>query len=449
MNHTNESAGTLDAQRDAIVEYIAKGINHGCGECIGLELEHFIVQKETQTLVPYLDDPETGALGVVSILKQLEPFYDESTYEPQADGFENLIGLSREFANITLEPGAQFEISIGPVLEVRDLDIVYQRFRDELDPLLAAYDYELLSIGYHPTSCAFEIPLIPKERYYFMDKHFKTTGKHGICMMRATASAQVSIDFESERDAIRKFRIANAIGPLLAFVTDNSPVFEGEPLGSAAATRSGLEVPNRMVRTRIWDDVDAQRSMIAPSTFDDVFSFQSYASSILDAPAIFTYSTDSEGVKHNTWQGTTSFAEALAGQTLSKDTIEHILSLFFFDVRLKTYIEIRMADSLPIPYALAFAALIKGLFYREETIQTLNAAFKHVTATAIAQAKTALEKDGYSALVFERPASEWLDELVKLAHEGLSDCEQFYLSPLAYLVESRKTLVDADAEDAD
>jgi glutamate--cysteine ligase len=442
MDYHKDFGDGQASQTSAIADYIARGISHGCGDCIGLELEHFVVTKDAHALVPYFDNPDTGDLGVQSILEKLVPFYDEAIFEEQKNGSKYLIALSREYANITLEPGAQLEISIGPVLEVRDLEVVYTRFQEELYPILAENGYELLSLGYHPTSCAQEIPLIPKERYFFMDKQFETTGKHGICMMRATASTQVSIDFESEEDAIRKFRIAHALSPLFAFITDNSPLFEGEHLGSKKPTRSGLTLPPRMVRTAIWDDVDPVRAMTTPHTFDDHFDFSVYAESILNAPAIFTIETDSDGKKSNVWQGTRSFSEALAGRTLDRQTIEHILSLFFYDVRLKTYIEIRAADSLPIDYALAFAAFIKGLFYLKENVAILEKHFEHITAESIISAKADLLSNGYTALVYGRPVTDWLDELIVLASQGLKDPERTYLAPLAHLIATRSTLIE-------
>jgi glutamate--cysteine ligase len=162
----------------------------------------------------------------------------------------------------------------------------------------------------------------------------------------------------------------------------------------------------------------------------------------LDSPAIFTTGKDSEGKKTSTWQGTTTFAEALAGQSLKKETIELILSLFFFDVRFKTYIEIRAADSLPIHYALSCAALIKGLFSRKETVQLLAEYFEHLSAADIASAKTALREQGYEALVYQRPATQWLDEIFALSHKGLGESERPYLEPLAQLVAARTTLID-------
>jgi glutamate--cysteine ligase len=336
-------------------------------------------------------------------------------------------------------------------------------------------------------------------------------------MMRATASAQVSGDYTSEADAVRKFRIANALGPLLAFITDNSPVFEGRSVGSGGVGSTGLAIPERMVRTVIWDDVDASRSMIAPHTFDKGFDFATYAASVLSAPAIFTLEDDGQsgdagggaggerrgtgggrqgagggtggGAKRGVPQGGRSFAEALAGRELDRATIEHILSLFFFDVRFKTYIEIRMADSLPIDYALAFVALIKGLFYREGNLRRLEALLgwaewpadlladplagqpieqpaellagqaaellaghgeqaARVDAAAVAAAKAALRSEGYGALVYQRSAAAWLDELIAMARQGLDGTEAPYLEPLARLVADRTTLVDV-ANDGD
>jgi glutamate--cysteine ligase len=478
MNQHFDNTGVLASQVRSVSDYIARGIEHGCGDCIGLELEHFIVRADDLSYVPYFDDPATGAVGVGTILKRLAPFYDEEIYETQNNGNKNLIGLSRRLANITLEPGAQFEISIGPVLRVQNLDIIYQDFRAEIDPLLAEYGYRLLELGYHPTASAHNISLIPKDRYYLMDEHFKSTGKHGICMMRASASTQVSIDYASEADAIRKFRIANAIGPLLAFVTDNSPLFESTYIGSGKATASGMPIPTRMARTSIWDDVDARRSMVAPHTFDEGFGFESYAASILESPAIFTTETDGNGEKRSVRQGMKSFAEVLTKQGLDRATIEHVLSLFFFDVRFKTYIEIRMADSLPVEYALAFAALIKGLFYSEEnlrrieellgwheatgdgdeirdrgalgggaTVPPVQSAGTHAppptVTNTVASAKTSLRGAGYDALVYGRGAAEWLDDLIGMAQTFLSVGERSYLEPLARLVAARTTLADS------
>jgi glutamate--cysteine ligase len=441
-------------QAQAISHYILSGTKNAIentisttNEHLGLELEHFIVQKSNKAYIPYLEDAQTGQPGVSTVLRRLLPYYREALYEPQSDGSQCLMGLSRPFANITLEPGAQLEISIGPVSTIAELDAQYKNFRSELELILDELDLAIVELGYHPTANSRNIPLLPKERYRFMAKHFESTGQHGICMMRATASTQVSIDFSSENDAIQKLRIASLLSPLFAFVTDNSPIFENEPIASRGnskrKTKSGLPVADRMVRTAIWNDVDAKRSLTVPGLFNEDFDLFSYALEMLGSPAIFSFATDNDkSAGDSQYLGDQTFADWLRDKTLDQQSIEHILSLFFYDVRLKTYVEIRAADAMPIEYALAYAALIKGVFYNEAALDSLARSLKDFDIEDIIAAKESLGEEGYDALVYSRPAEQWLDELILSANDNLPADERAYLEPLATLIAGRRTLVD-------
>ena len=60
---------------------------------------------------------------------------------------------------------------------------------------------------------------------------------------------------------------------------------------------------------------------------------------------------------------------------MTEAEIEHAISMHFNDVRVKHYVEIRPADALPVPYALAYVAFIKGIFYQEEAISSLLDSF--------------------------------------------------------------------------
>jgi glutamate--cysteine ligase len=219
-----------------------------------------------------------------------------------------------------------------------------------------------------------------------------------------------------------------------------------------------------MARTAIWDDVDPMRSMTAPGCFAPSFGFDSYAESILKTPAVFSLAVDESGRKRSVYQHQRTNEELYATDDMDKSTIELILSLLFFDVRFKTYIEIRAADSLPIEYALAFAALIKGLFYSKGFIAELDERLKDFGTTDIAAAKRDLAAKGYQATVYGLSAAEWLDELLAVAAVSLSGTsdghsqplplpsalkdapgaadESAYLRPLAELVQQRATLVE-------
>lgn len=62
-----------------------------------------------------------------------------------------------------------------------------------------------------------------KQRYRFRDEYFARIVTHGERMMRSSCATQVSVDYYSERDAVRKIRVASAIAPMLAANADNPP----------------------------------------------------------------------------------------------------------------------------------------------------------------------------------------------------------------------------------
>lgn len=138
---------------------------------------------------------------------------------------------------------------------------MYNEFRAKVDPFLAEHACKLVTSGYHPTARALDLTLIPKQRYRFMDDYFKEIGTHGERMMRASASTQVSVDYQDEADAIRKMRIAQALAPLFASVTDNTAVFEAEPAP-------------RLARFALWRNVDNDRCGSVPGLFDEGYGFE-------------------------------------------------------------------------------------------------------------------------------------------------------------------------------
>lgn len=447
----------MDGNVAAIVDYIREGeTTHGGTHMLGFELEHFVVDAETGTLVPYASSEGYSRPGVEDVLHELDPLYEGEIQTLDMRGERRVLGQARKGAPITIEPGAQMEVSIGPCENAAQIETIYRRFRADVDPVLEDMGYKLVTRGYHPTAMASQIPLIPKHRYAMMDEYFHSTGNEGICMMRAGASTQVSIDYDGEADAMRKMKVASAMGPLMFMACDNAPVFEGELVGvaggSAKVTGSGLPVPNRMVRAHVWENVDHDRCLAAPFLYGEDPSYESYARMLLGLPPILTLDSpgdDSTSVYH----GSTPAEEIYAGRELARADIEHILSMFFYDVRLKQYIEIRQPDSMPIEYGLSFATLVRGIFYDQAQLDRLAAEFEGIGLYDIKDAVDALTLDGYGAQVYGRPAYDWLDEIMGCAHDGICalhpegdeaarDAELAYLDPLADLVARRTTLVE-------
>ena len=364
---------------------------------LGLELEHFVVRNRTGESVSYLD-------GVKQILEALQPTYGEPIYWR-----DSLIGIFREGAHITLEPAAQLEISIGPSAHLRNIKRVYDEFLGQIEPILKDMGCKLVTCGYHPLSRVDEIPLLPKKRYGIMDRYFKTSGLMGKNMMKGTAATQVSIDFKDENDFKKKFRVANMLGPLFSFICDNSKSFEGEPF------------EGKLLRAQIWNNVCPARSNVVPGALETDFGFYEYASYLYNLPAVMI---PKDGDYYPA--GKSTFAEVYAERLMEDADVLHATSMAFPDVCLKDHIEIRMADSLPINKALAYASLIKGLFYDAHNLDILHDLTKEVQNHHIIYAKQELITKGLGGVVYNKPVKEWLGFIFRLGGLG-NDEKQFFL----------------------
>ena len=398
----------------AIVSYFEQGIKPvgGPGE-LGIELEHILVHDDMSP-VSYSEEH-----GVAWLLDQLKEEYPALTRDAQGD----LLGVARPGEAVTIEPAAQLELSAGPFVDLDRARKVFEAFESRIGSLLAPVGERMLATGYHPTAAARSLELIPKRRYQFMDLYLGKKDAHGPCMMRGSASTQVSIDYTSTQDCLRKLRLAFALVPILSLICDNSPVFEGVPR------------THELVRTEIWKHVDNDRCGLVPDVFEPSFDLRRYAEYILDTVAILVPCD-----KEQWCYSERTFGDIYASRTMSRAEVEHALSMFFTDVRLKTYIEIRPADALPISYAIAYAALVRGLFYSPASLDALDALLSDVRAADYESAKIALMEGGYRAEVYGRPVAELCDAVMNIAERGLGEGDRAHLEPLARLVADRTTL---------
>ncbi len=403
----------------AIVEYFEGGIKDEA-RCVGIELEHTLVHADGSP-VSYAD-PD----GQRAILETLAAKYPER----QEDDAGNITLLSNGVANITLEPAAQVEVSAGPFADLASALDCIRTFQQDLDEA-SADDVDIMCVGYHPTMEAISLELIPKARYHIMNEYLGAISRFGICMMRGSAATQVSIDYTSVEDCLRKLRLANALVPILSLIADNSAVFEAQ------------RRPHQLMRTEIWEKCDPARCGTVPGVMEDGFTLEAYAEYILDTPAMVDIS---EGVPQLSER---TLGEIYADQPMTCSDVEHALSVFFTDVRLKRYIEIRPADAMPATFTVAYAALIKGLFYAEASLDALERLFADVSAKDILAAKRALMAFGYDAQVYGQPVSVFADEIMSLAAAGLGAEETALLRPLAVLVANRVTLADLEIAKAD
>lgn len=411
-----------EKNRSSLIAYFESGSKENDRK-LGVEVEHFIIVTSDGT--PFTYAAQGSIPGVHDLLEHLLSTYPIIYQNSEGE----LIGCANEEASITLEPSSQIEISIAPFSEVTRIEAAYEHFRAAIDPFLSAHGAKLVNAGYHPTRKAEELTLIPKERYRLMDKHFANLGTLGLRMMRASASTQVSIDYTSEADAVRKMRIASALAPILGAIADNVAVYERE-VGAYP-----------LVRLAVWRNVDDDRCGVVPGVFKPGFGFGAYADWLLSTSPIFINAKQPDGTTVEQAESTRSAGEIYENTAMTKADIEHLISMFWPDVRLKRFVEIRPADSLPQEYLTGYAALIKGLFYSEESMRALEQELGvcqdaqgediwPLDEQAVEDAIDAIRSHGYEARFYGEKAKSlraWIELLFVLARAALPANERAYL----------------------
>lgn len=398
-----------------ISAYIRSG--ESTDENLGLEIEHFIIDDEGNQI----DFHEISTLiNLVGRQLGAEIIYIDS-YP---------VGYYTGEYSTSLEPSCQFEISINPYNDLETIKSIYEEFRSIWEPIFEERGYHFETKGNLPlvekqVITPDDIPLSPKKRYKYMDDYFKRSGKYGKYMMRASASAQVSIDYKSEEDMIRKLTVLQKISPILMIMMENKT--------EENTTLPGLEDKPHLFRIQEWDDLDPDRTGFVPHSFDSDFGYDRMADVIYHTPLILlTDNGETVNVGHQNAEELVSnhiiYTDDIT-EDRKKKLIEHFMSMGFFHFRVKKYIEIRVADSVPIDKALGYVALLKGIVYSDENLELLENELSNIThLEEIQKAVEEIERDGYDAVIYDgKTASEWADYLIELAGYSLDDKDKEYL----------------------
>lgn len=397
-----------EKQLEAVINYIKSGEKLKEDFTIGMEMEHFIVDKDTLKTVSYFGDNGVGAT-----LRELHNHgcaaYKEGDY---------ILGLENDDLAVSTEPGSQFEVALSSKWNIDELKDIYIKNMRKLVEVFDKKNQAMVTLGYHPVTKIDEIKILPKKRYDSMYKYFNERGDMAHNMMKGTCSLQCSIDYSSEKDFVRKYKIANCLSPVFYTLFDNAYILEGQPSKS------------RNMREIIWENTDTDRSGMYKFSFDDDLSYKKYAEHILNTPLIFSIDENHEPY----YVGKTTFKEVFEDV---KDTglIFHALSIVFPDVRAKRYIEIRMMDEIKYPLNFSAVALIKGLFYDETNLDKLSELFKNMTYENCMKAKLDAREKGLDATFMNVNMLEFCKMLVDMAKNGLPANEIGYLIPLEKMLE--------------
>lgn len=319
----------------------------------------------------------------------------------------HMIALARGDAQLTIEPGGQFELAARPVVEDRELVDDMRAYLADLGAASRELGLAWISAGLRPFRTRADIPWMPKERYDVMRRYMPTVGTRGLDMMLRTATVQVNLDFSDELDAAAKMRCIYSVTPMLTALWAASPIVDEKPSGFQS------------YRAWIWRDTDNARAGLLPFVFtrDDIFT--AYTEWALDVPMYFVY----RGGYHPVPAGLTFrtfMRDGWNGQHATGEDWALHLSTLFPEGRLKKFIEVRGCDCGSIPMIEALAPMMRGLLYDA----TARAAAIALTAKLTFEERQQLADDvpraGLAARARNHTIGELAKQLVAIARDGLT-----------------------------
>lgn len=389
----------LIVNKGQLIEYFAAGASPREEWKIGLECEFFVVQSHTLKSISYW-----GEQGVVGVLEELAKSFG---WEPQLEDGA-LLSLKRGSARVTLEPGGQMELSGSPFTFIEDSIKERETFIAELKEVAARKGLAILVAGYQPVSTLENTQWIPKKRYKYMREYFlKHGGYLAHHMMKLTTTVQLNIDYADEEDFGQKMLLAHYLTPIFQAIYANSPFKQG--------TYSGF----LDFRGYVWEHTDSKRSNLLPRALEKAYTYEDYVDYLLNVPMILRY----EGEKVIPMEGMPFKEYWSLGNATMADWENHN-SFVFPEVRLKSYLELRMCDSVKSEMTATFPALVKGVFYHHESRQKLLGYFQEYSPQELEKLYHEVHKKALEATIQGRPVLEVARDVVNVAEEGLKSLAQ-------------------------
>ncbi|MFY0596923.1 MAG: glutamate--cysteine ligase [Cognatishimia sp.] len=395
-----QSGGGPIERHEQLAEYLEAGCKPREDWRIGTEHEKFGFCQDSLNPLPFE--------GERSILAVLEGLRDGHGWAPVLEG-DKLIGLEKDGANVSLEPGGQLELSGAPLISIHETcDEVNAHLRDVKD-IADKIGVKFIGLGAAPIWTHDQMPVMPKGRYKLMTDYMDRVGTMGKSMMYRTCTVQVNLDFGSEADMVQKLRVALALQPVATALFANSPFFDGKING------------HKSWRSRVWRDLDAARTGMLPFVFEEGFGFERWVQYALDVPMYFVYRDgkyiDALGM---------SFRDFLKGQlpalpgetpTLS-DWADH-LTTAFPEARIKKFMEMRGADGGPWRRLCALPAFWVGLMYDQSSLDAAWDLVKGWDAETRDALRVAASEDGLQAQVGGINMHDLAREVVAISEAGL------------------------------
>ena len=377
--------------KEQIIKYFKSGIKDTKDFKIGIEHEKFLFNKNDNKRINY------------SKIKQMFTALQEFGWNPILEK-GNIIGLNKCGKNISLEPGNQIELSGDKLNNIHEACAESYDYLFELKQVTKKLDINIVSAGFDPISKIDEVPNNPKQRYKLMTKDMPLNGNLSLDMMYRTCGTQLNIDFSSEEDFIKKFRIVNSITPISIALFANSSIVEKKNSNYLS------------YRSKVWQNTSRGG---LPKLFFEKLNFEKYADFVMNFPILFIKSGENyiSGKKY-------TFKDFMNGKIIeinnrlpNENDLAIHLSTIFTENRLKKYIELRSMDTCGWDCLCAGPAFFIGILY--ENLDEIYDLVHKWDKNKIINAYLDAPKKGFNTQLMNKDIFYWASTLLKLSKKGL------------------------------
>ena len=406
--------------KEQIIEYFKSGIKKTKDFKIGIEHEKFLFNKDDNSRINY------------SKIKEMFTALLEFGWNPILEK-GNIIGLNKGGKNITLEPGNQIELSGDKLNNIHEACAESYDYLFELKQVTKKLDINIVSAGFDPISKINEVPNNPKQRYELMTKDMPLNGKLSLDMMYRTCGTQLNIDYSSEEDFKKKFKIVNSITPISIALFANSSIVEKKNSNYLS------------YRSKVWQNTSRGG---LPKLFFETLNFEKYSDFIINFPILFLKNGKNyiSGKKYTFKDFMDGKIAEINNRLPNEIDLAIHLSTIFTENRLKKYIELRSMDTCGWDCLCAGPAFFVGILYGnlDETYDLISKWDKDKIINAYLDAP----KKGFNTQLMNKDLFYWASTLLNLSKKGLENRdiinktkknETIFLSHLNKIIDNRIT----------
>jgi len=409
--------------KEQIIEYFKSGIKKTQDFKIGIEHEKFLFNNHDNKRIDY------------SKVKEMFSALLEFGWNPILEK-ENIIGLNKGGKNITLEPGNQIELSGDKLNHVHEACAESQDYLFELRQVTKKLDIKIVSAGFDPISKLDEVPNNPKQRYELMTKDMPLGGELSLDMMYRTCGTQLNIDYNSEEDFKKKFKIVNSIVPISIALFANSSIVEKKNSNYLS------------YRSKVWQNTSRGG---LPKLFFEELNFEKYAEFVINFPILFIQEKGVyiSGRKYTFKDFMEGKIDEIKNRLPSESDLTTHLSTIFTENRLKKYIELRSMDTCGWDCLCAGPAFNVGMLYGnlDEVYELISSWDKDKIINAYLDAP----KKGFNTQLMGKDLLYWASTLLALSKKGLENRdvlnkhgknETLFLNHLKKVIDNKTTNAD-------